>query len=928
MTETTPPRFRQIDAPPAERVEDLLGRLTLPEKIAMLHQHQPAIDRLGIAGFVTGTEALHGLAWAGEATVFPQAIGLATSWDLDLVRRVGAAAGNEVRGVHHKDPSRSKLNVWAPVVNPLRDPRWGRNEEGYAEDPFLTGLFGDAYSRGLAGDHPRVLRTAPTLKHFLGYNNETDRCTTSSNLSQRVLHEYELPAYRPAIERGSAVAVMASYNLVNGRPTHVTPYLESELRTWTSDEIYVVSDAHAPSNLADPQQQAVYGDHAESHAAALKAGIDSFTDADDRTYVTIERITEAMRRELITEADVDRAIRRALTMRVRLGEFDPAEANPYADVTSDVINCAAHQELAREAARESITLLKSECCLLPLDPARHRTVAVIGTHADKNYTDWYSGSLPYACTARDGLTEVFGSDRVLYAEGVDRIALRLGDLYLAADADGLRLTEERAAFDVFDWGNGVVTLRSTLSGRFLRVTGDAGDRKLTADSAGPSEWVVREMFRLDRRPDGTVALRTHSSPGNPDRGAVNAQLGLGPRAARFTLETLVDGAADAADLAATADAVVVLVGNHPMVNGRETEDRTDLKLSPAHDRLIREVYAANHNVALVLVASYPYAVGWADVHLPAVLWMSHAGQELGHALADVLTGRADPGGRLTQTWYRSACELPDLLDYDIITNDATYQYYRGTPLYPFGHGLSYTTFEYSNLDISHASAAPGDTVTVTVWVTNTGRRAGSEVVQLYTHQQVSRVKQPLRQLRAFDKIVLEPGESRLITFALAVDDLRFWDITSDRFVVETARHKILVGRSASDIRLTGTLPVRGTRIGPRRALDRPIRARDHDEYSGVSLVADGDPVSGEAVRATEDGAWFCLAGVDLTGVREVAVDGDGPAVSLRLDDPYAGVELAAVSPGSTVTTTVADGVHDLYLAMDAGSRVGTITFRS
>jgi beta-glucosidase len=436
------------------------------------------------------------------------------------------------------------------------------------------------------------------------------------------------------------------------------------------------------------------------------------------------------------------------------------------------------------------------------------------------------------------------------------------------------------------------------------------------------------MFRLDHRPDGTVALRTHSSPGNPDLGAVTAQLGLGPRAARLTLETLVDGAADAADLAATADAVIVVTGNHPLVNGRETEDRADLKLPAAQERLIREVYAANHNVALVLVSSYPYAVGWAEEHLPAVLWMSHGGQELGNALADVLTGKCDPGGRLTQTWYRSACELPDILDYDIITNDATYQYYRGTPLYPFGHGLSYTTFDYSNLDVSHTSAAPGDTVTVTVWVTNTGRRPGSEVVQLYTHQQLSRVKQPLRQLRAFAKIGLDPGEARLVSFDLPVDDLRFWDITSDRFVVETARHKIMVGRSASDIRLTGTLSVRGTRIGPRRALDRPIPAGDHDEYSGITLVATGDPVRGEAVRAVEDGAWCCLAGIDLTGVREVTMDGDGPPVVLRLDDPYAGDELATVSAGAASPVTAAEGVHDLYLAMDAESRISAITFRS
>ncbi|MEU4242416.1 glycoside hydrolase family 3 C-terminal domain-containing protein [Actinoplanes sp. NPDC026619] len=921
MSET--PRFRQPDVPLTERVDDLLDRLTRPEKIAMLHQHQPAIDRLGLASFRTGTEALHGLAWLGDATVFPQALGLATSWNLELIRQVGAAVGAEVRGLHHKDPTRCGLNVWAPVVNPLRDPRWGRNEEGYAEDPFLTALAGDAYARGLAGDHPRVLQTAPTLKHFLGYSSETDRCTMSSNLSPRVLREFELPAFRLPIERGSAVAVMASYNLVNGRPAHVTPYLNDELRTWTGDEIFVVSDAYAPSNLADPQQQAWFPDHAESHAAALRAGIDSFTDADDHSEVTIERIDEAMRRGLVTDDDVDRAVRRALTLRVRLGEFDPDEANPYAGATSEVINCAEHQELARQAARESVTLLKSECCLLPLDPARHRTVAVVGPHAAKNYTDWYSGTLPYSCTVRDGLAEVFGDARILHTEGVDRIALRLGDHYLSADADGVHLVDEIAGFDLFDWGNGVVTLRSTVNGMFLRAS-EAG---LTADSAGPSEWVVREMFRLDRRADGTVALRTHSSPGNTELGSLTAQLDLGPRAARLTLETLVDGVADAADLAATADAVIVVAGNHPLVNGRETEDRADLKLPPAQDKLLREVYAANRNTGLVLVSGYPYAVEWADVHLPAVLWMSHGGQELGHALADVLTGRADPGGRLTQTWYRSACELPDLLDYDIITNDATYQYYRGTPLYPFGHGLSYATFDYSNLDVSRSSAAPGDTVTVTVWVTNTGSRPGSEVVQLYTHQQLSRVKQPLRQLRGFAKIALEPGQSELVSFELAVDDLRFWDVTTNRFVVETARHKVMVGRSASDIRLTATLSVRGSRIGPRPALGRPIAAVDHDEYSGITLVATGDPVRGEAVRAAEDGAWCCLAGIDLTGARSVAVEGDGPPVVLRLDDPYAGAEMATVPPGTTASTAPADGVHDLYLILDEGTRVTEITFK-
>src|SRR5438132_6488509 len=232
--------FRDPALPITDRVEDLLGRLRPDEKTALLHQYQGAVERLGLETFRTGTEALHGVAWRGPATVFPQAIGLATSWNPDLVRAVGSAVGDEVRVFHQKDPVGVGLNVWAPVVNPLRDPRWGRNEEGYAEDPWLTGTIATAYAHGLAGDDPAYLKTAPTLKHFLAYNNETDRCTTSSNLPPRVLHDYELPAYREPIESGAAVAVMPSYNLVNGRPAHLSPLINDVLRTWTTTDLLVV----------------------------------------------------------------------------------------------------------------------------------------------------------------------------------------------------------------------------------------------------------------------------------------------------------------------------------------------------------------------------------------------------------------------------------------------------------------------------------------------------------------------------------------------------------------------------------------------------------------------------------------------------------------------------------------------------------------
>jgi len=950
--------FRDPSVPLRRRVESLLGQLTLEEKLALLHQHQPAIERLGLGRFTTGTEALHGLAWLGEATVFPQAVGLGATWDPDLVKRVGDATGDEVRGLHHKDSTRCGLNVWAPVVNPLRDPRWGRNEEGYSEDAFLTAVLGEAYSQGLRGDHPRFLKTAPTLKHFLGYNNETDRCLSSSNLTPRVLREYELPAYRRAISSGAAVAVMASYNLVNGIPAHVTPHINEDLRTWTDDEVFVVSDAYAPNNLADPAQQAYFPDHATSHGAAVKAGIDSFTDQNTDSHITIDRLREAMQRGLLDESDVDRAVKRALTIRFRLGEFDPAEDNPYAQITADVINSAEHQELALETARQSIVLLKSECKLLPLDPQRQQTVAVIGPLADRNHTDWYSGTLPYAVTVKDGLAAKFAT---VFAEGADRVAFKKNGRYLVVDENGARLDDEPCAYDVFDWGQGVVTLRSTATGRFVRVNtsvdqdgpvgGPAADVHITgakgtldASSDGPSEWTVREMFRLDEQVDGTVLIRHHASPGNEELGGLQADLTLGTHPVPFEVELLIDGAAQAAAVAASADAAVVVLGNHPLINGRETEDRADLALPPAQENLLREVYAANSSTALLLVSSYPYAVGWAEVHLPAVLWSSHGGQELGRAVADVLTGAADPGGRLPQTWYRSACELPDIFDYDIVANDATYLYYRGTPLYPFGHGLSYTTFDYSDLRLSvgegspepppgalaraagssfsgqSVGAAAGETVAATFTVTNTGSRPGTEVVQLYSHQQRSRVKQPLRQLRAFAKFSLQPGETRQVSLPVHVDDLAFWDVTTGRLVVEAARHKIMVGRSSSDIRLTATLAVRGTVIGTRRAVDQPVRAVDNDEYSGIALAADG-------VKAAEDGAWLCFQGVDLSGVRATHVRGHGGAVSIRVDDPFSGPELAKVVPGQRVPTASVDGVHDLYLVYGSvGTTVEELAF--
>ncbi|GAA0260406.1 glycoside hydrolase family 3 protein [Saccharothrix mutabilis subsp. mutabilis] len=789
------PPFRDPATPVSDRVADLLGRLTDEEKVAMLHQRQPAVPRLGIAEFRTGTEVLHGVAWLGEATVFPQPVGLAASWNPDLLRAVGEAVGTEARGFHHRDPVAHGLNVWAPVVNPLRDPRWGRNEEGYSEDPVLTAELATAYASGLRGGHPRYLRTAPTLKHFLGYNNETDRCVTSSDLRPRVLHEYELPCFLGPLK--AAVAVMPSYNLVNGRPAHVSPLLGL-----LPPDVVIVSDAYAPSNIAG--LQGFLPTQSEGHAAALNAGLDSFTDQGGDPTLLIESVWTALKDGLLDWDVIDRAVGRVLALRFRLGEFDPPDDNPYAAITSDVIG--THGELALEAARQAVVLLRNDC-LLPLRPGAK--LAVIGSHADVVFEDWYSGTLPYAETVLGGLSE-FGP--VSYAEGVDRIALRAADGRYLGVRDGIVGLGERAEFDVFDWGDGVWTLRDVVTAKYLGVS-EAGE--LVAEADTPGGWDVRELFEPRDR-DGGVVLR---------------DVVQGTETEVFTVEPVVDGIAAAAEVAAEADAAVVVVGNDPHINGRETQDRTGLGLPQAD--LVRAVLAANPRTVLVLVSSYPYAL---DVDVPAVLWTSHGGQEQGRAIAEALMGKCSPAGRLPQTWYADPGDLPDLFDYDIIRARSTYLYFEGEPLFPFGHGLSYTTFEYDSLTWADNVA--------TIGVTNTGRIAADEVVQLYTRALDSRVRQPRRRLQSFKRVHLTPGERRVVT--LPVEHLWHWDVVSSRKVVEAGRYELLVGASSSDIRARLTIDVPGERVPPRSGT---LRAVDFDDCEGVRLVDD-------TVVFTDTGAWI------------------------------------------------------------------------
>ncbi|MEU1130363.1 glycoside hydrolase family 3 C-terminal domain-containing protein [Streptomyces sp. NPDC005900] len=943
--------FRDPRLPVAKRVDDLLSRLTREEKIGFLHQFAPAVERLGVAAFRTGQEALHGVAWMGAATVFPQAVGLGATWNTDLVRRVGDAVSKEVRAMA-ADDDRVGLNVWAPTVNLLRHPLWGRNEEGYSEDPKLTSAIATAYTRGLRGDDPARWRTAPVLKHWLAHNNETDRAVMSVSVRPRVLHEYDLRAFRETVEAGAVAGVMPAYNLVNGRPNHVSPYLREHLRTWTEQDLLVCSDAGAPSNLVDAEHY--FDTHEEATAAALLAGVDSFTDHGTDGSRIAARVRGALERGLLTEADLDSAVRRQLSVRVRLGEFDP-EGGTHAAA----FDTPAHRALAQEAAEQAIVLLKNSDNLLPLPPGAR--VAVAGPLADECKLDWYSGTLLHRSTPLSGLRERFGADRVEYAEGVDRVLLKTSDGRFVhvpeAAADGavrgaegaldpalltgrtdlpaLTVSARGTELSLVDWGEGVLTLRAP-DGRYLSV---AEDRRVRASADQPGGWVVQETFRLEPHERGHLLRHLgtghllHVAADGLKVAADGEEIAgtCGQNAGEVFEVVVVERGEDAVRRAAArADVVVVVAGNDPHINGRETEDRTTLALPAHQERLLRAARAANPDTVLALVSSYPYVLDHAEI--PALLWTAHGGQAAGTALARVLAGDVSPAGRLPQTWYAGDFDLPALSDYDIIGSRQTYLYFEGTPLFPFGHGLSYASFSYDGL----RTRVEDGTVHASCTVANTGGATADEVVQLYGRAVGSPLPRPRRELLAHRRLSLAPGEVARVAFEVPVPAFAFWDVALGRERVAPGAYEILLGASSEDVRLTTTLHLDGEPAAPRPVTTGGVEAADYDEQRGTRLV-DRTKASGDAVTPVDGGTghltfWDCDFGPGAAGIT-VEAAGEGRVECALGDGPVlAALDLSPGTAGPYAYTTVSApvavpaGVHEVRLTLRGGIRLARVGF--
>ncbi|WP_183601179.1 glycoside hydrolase family 3 protein [Paenibacillus phyllosphaerae] len=926
--------FQDSALPLEARVEDLVSRLTLEEKVQLMPQYMAAIERLQIGPYKHGTEAAHGIAWLGEATSYPQPIGLACTWDTDLLKRIGSAIGDEARVFYKRNPAINGLTLWAPTVDMERDPRWGRTEEAYGEDPQLTGDLSAAIVQGIQGDHPFYFKAVATLKHFLGNNNEVDRGSCSASIDPRNMKEYYLKAFEPAFVKGGAQSMMTAYNSINGTPALLHEDVNRVVKEEWGMNGFVVSDAGDMMGIVNDHKY--YATYAEAVADTIKSGVDSVT---DEFEAVCKAIREALEQGLLAEADLDRALKNTFRVRIRLGEFNPEE-NPYEAIGESELMHEEHKALSREAAAKSVVLLKNNG-MLPLQANALNKVAVIGPHGNMVYRDWYSGTFPYKVTALAAIQEKLQGKTVAFSDGSNHVSFTTAGGKPIVVSDG----EERAVvagegtpevFHLTDWGWNAHTLISQTTGKYVTT---ASDKEVTANADDIWGWFVKEIINIAPQAGDEVKLTAwnkHSIQLESEKLAVSEQSGA-EEASPLKVQVVKDGLAEAIEAAKASEVAVVVVGNHPLINGKEEIDRPDLTLAASQERLIREVYAANPNTVVVVVGSYPFAINWVQEHIPAIVYVSHAGQELGNAIADVLFGDAAPAGRLNMTWYKSVDQLDDFMNYDIIKGKRTYQYFDGEALYPFGHGLTYADFRYDNLKLSASKASGDEQIEVSVDVTNTSAFAGEEVVQLYVRAEASRVKRPIKTLKGFERIRLEAGATRTLTFSLPIKELAFWDVTRDRYCVESGEYAIMVGRSSDDIQHTATLSVDGETVPPRE-LAQWTRAENFDDYAGILL--DESKEGGACVRSSQDEAWILFNDVNFAEANRVAelrvASEQGGRVELRiggiqgLATEALNVPAAGAQEWQTVQINLpaASGIDTLAVVLQGDVRISSLRLQA
>ena len=817
--------------PLEKRVDDLVSRMTLEEKVSQMMNAAPAIERLGIPEYEWWNEGLHGVARAGYATVFPQAIGLAATWNADLMHQVADVISTEARAKYHEAIRHNQhgryqgLTFWSPNINIFRDPRWGRGQETYGEDPFLTARLGVEFVKGLQGDDSKYFKVIATPKHYAVHSGpEPERHSFDAKATERDLQETYLPAFHATIVEAKAASVMCAYNRTNTEPCCTNKKLMTDILRgeWGFDG-YVVSDCGAISDIWKGHRFAK--SEAEASALAVKAGTDL---ACGREY---SALIQAVKQGLISEAEIDVSLKRLMTARFRLGTFDSPQLVKYAQTPFSENDSAAHRELALTAAHESMVLLRNDRDLLPL-PKNLKTIAVIGPNANAPEVLWgnYNGRPSKLVTPLAGITNAVPNTKVIYALGstlsgeavvpVPSSALSVGGKRTATGLKAEYFTNQQlqgtpATMRVddsvnFDWGRYKPTPDVSENNFSVRWTG-----KLTPPETGVYRLGITADDGARLYLDGQLLIDAWAS--NPTK-TVTKEISLvagreydvrmeyfqynREAIARFVwsyphfAERQIDEAVNAAR---QADVSILVLGISAGLEGEEmvvnTEgfhggDRTDISLPKGQEALLKAIKATGKPVVVVLLSGSALAVNWANENVPAILEAWYPGEEGGTAIADVLFGDYNPGGRLPVTFYKSTEQLPPFTDYSM--QGRTYRYFKGEPLYPFGFGLSYCKFSYSNFKLSGNRISAGEELKITVDVANAGKRTGDEVVQLYLTDVRASVPVPIRSLAGFKRVSLKAGEKQQVSFTVTPRQMSLIDDNGKR-VIEPGEFEISIG---------------------------------------------------------------------------------------------------------------------------------------
>jgi beta-glucosidase len=859
---------KELTSSVRKRIAELMRGMTLEEKVSQVVYDSPGIERLGITPYNWWNECLHGVGRAGVATVFPQAIGLAATWNRALVHEVATVISDEARAKHHEAARRgirqiyTGLTFWSPNINIFRDPRWGRGQETYGEDPYLTACMGVAFVRGLQGDDPRYLKVVATPKHYAAHSGpESERHHFNAEVGERDLRETYLPAFEACVRVGQAASVMGAYNRVNGEACCASrTLLEDTLRQEWGFEGYIVSDCGAILDIYAHHR--IVDTPAEAAAVAVKAGCDLNC---GKVYLAL---LDAVRQGLITELVVDQAVERLLAARFRLGMFDPPEQVRYAQIPYEVVDSPQYRELALRAARESIVLLKNADNLLPLakDLA---SIAVIGPNANdlQVLLGNYSGTPMEATTPLEGIrkkvspsTKIYSADGCAWADGIHRMEAIPSAHLRPADSttEECGLAAEYYDHPGFEGQPVLRRIDPTIDFTWkdtTPLTGLWGDAfavrwtgRLVPPKSGSYQLGVRGFSAYKLYLDGEL-IAEYEGLHHPILSSKQVDLQAG-QACALRLEYVSRWLApqvqllwalpdpkyeDAAlEAAKKSDVIIAVMGVSPALEGEEMPveidgfsggDRTKIGLPRPQETLLRRLHALGKPLVLVLLNGSVLAIDWAAKHVPAVVEAWYPGQAGGDALADVLFGDYNPGGRLPVTCYRSIEDLPPFDDYAM--EGRTYRYFRGTPLFPFGYGLSYTTFELDNLHVDRCTIQAGGQIAVSCDVANTGERSGDEVVQLYVRHRNATVPRPVKELKGFARVTLQPGECKTVTFTLHSSQLAFHDETM-RLMIQPGTVEILLGNSSAHLPLVTAIEIVGqpAEVGADRVFFSEARTLD------------------------------------------------------------------------------------------------------